>query len=73
MMILGIDIAKDTIDVTLIDNEGNKDHATFKNNKKGFGKLLGWLKKHQVEIDDLQLNYVSLKGFSRHTCFQEFN
>ena len=55
MMILGIDIAKDTIDVTLIDNEGNKDHATFKNNKKGFGKLLGWLKKHQVEIADLHI------------------
>ena len=55
MMILGIDIAKDTIDVTLINNQGNKHHATFKNNKKGFRKLLGWLKKHQVEVDDLHI------------------
>ena len=55
MMNLGIDIAKDTIDVTLIDDQGNKHHATFKNNKKGFGKLLGWLKKHQVEVDDLHI------------------
>ena len=54
-MVLGIDVSKDTIDVTLIDNEGNKHHATFKNKEKGFKKLIGWLKKHGVEVDDLHI------------------
>ena len=54
-MTLGIDVSKDTIDVTLIDNEGNKHHATFKNKEKGFKKLIGWLKKHGVEVDDLHI------------------
>ncbi len=54
-MTLGIDISKDTIDVTLIDNEGNKHHATFKNKEKGFKKLMGWLRKHGVEVDDLHI------------------
>ena len=48
-MTLGIDISKDKIDVTLIDDQGNKHFATFKNNSKGFKQLHRWLEKHQVK------------------------
>ena len=48
-MILGVDISKDKIDVTLIDDQGNKHFATFKNNSKGFKQLHRWLQKHQVK------------------------
>ena len=54
-MTLGIDVSKDTIDVTLIDKEGDKHHATFKNKEKGFKKLIGWLKKYGVEVDNLHI------------------
>ena len=54
MMNLGIDIAKDTIDVTLIDDQGNKHHALSKITKRIWETT--WLaKKHQVEVDDLHI------------------
>ncbi len=48
-MVLGVDISKDKIDVTLIDEQGKKHFATFKNNSKGFKQLHRWLQKHQVK------------------------
>ncbi len=55
MMAVGIDVSKDKIDVTLIDSQGKKHHATFTNNKKGFKKLHGWLQKFSVTDDAIHI------------------
>ena len=48
MAILGIDVSKETIDVTLIDEAEQKYAGEFKNNEKGFRKLQNWLNNHSV-------------------------
>ncbi len=47
-MYLGIDIAKDTFQVTLLGNERTYRHA-WTNDPKGFGELQRWLRQHQVQ------------------------
>lgn len=43
MTILGVDVSKDTIDVTLRDAPKGKEHHQFANNKSGFRALRKWL------------------------------
>jgi transposase len=45
--IAGIDISKDTFDVTIL-SENNKTYKKFSNNQKGFLKLDEWLKKQEL-------------------------
>ena len=49
MAILGIDVSKDTLDVTLIDDEEQKHQAQFKNMTKGLKAMKKWIGKHKVE------------------------
>ncbi len=56
MAILGVDIAKKTFDVTLIDEAGQKHQAQFNNTSKGFKKLDRWL----TEILSQSINHTSL-------------
>lgn len=44
--ILGVDIAKDSFDVTLIDERGGKRRKHLSNNKAGFEQLHVWLQRH---------------------------
>ena len=48
MAILGVDIAQETFDVTLIDEVGQKHQAQFSNTPKGFRTLQSWLGKREV-------------------------
>jgi hypothetical protein len=45
-IILGIDIAKKKLDVSLLINNKSK-HKTYKNNAEGFAWLSVWLKKYE--------------------------
>lgn len=45
MATLGIDIAKDKFDATLIDDNGESHYRQFNNNQKGFKKLQNWLNR----------------------------
>lgn len=49
MNILGIDVSKATIDVTLLRATGRKDQGQFANEGKGFKKLKSWLRKREVQ------------------------
>lgn len=49
MAILGIDVSKDTLDVTLIDDEDQKHQAQFKNSIKGLKAVKKWIGKHEVK------------------------
>ena len=51
---LGIDLSKETFDVTLRKTSGERIHAKFENNKKGFAKLGRWLKKRLTEEEAQQ-------------------
>lgn len=48
MAILGIDVAKKTYDVTLLDDTGTRHHRQFSNNELGFQSLHRWLTTHPV-------------------------
>lgn len=48
MTILGIDIAKKTFDVTLIDVSGARHHHQFANTAAGFQHLHRWLRAHAI-------------------------
>ncbi len=45
MAILGIDVSKNTLDVTLLDEQGQKQAGQFTNTSKGLRALKKWLKK----------------------------
>jgi transposase len=47
-MILGIDIAKSTFDVTLLVSESKHPHRQFANTASGIAQLLKWLTKQPV-------------------------
>ncbi len=46
---LGIDIAKKSFDVTLLDENGRKRYRKFDNNESGFKQLQNWLNKYQAD------------------------
>ena len=46
---LGLDVAKEKLDVALLRPEHKPQHGVFDNNATGFKKLLRWLKKHKCE------------------------
>lgn len=46
--ILGIDVGQAELVVALLRDEQPLEQATFANNRKGFGQLQRWLKKHQA-------------------------
>jgi len=49
-MILGIDVAKQTFDVTLDPAARRQQHRTFANQASGFAQLSAWLAKQQVTV-----------------------
>lgn len=48
MDVLGIDMAKDTFDATLLTTSGDQQHQTFANTPDGFMQLHDWLHAHGV-------------------------
>jgi transposase len=48
MDILGIDIAKLTVDATLLTTTGEQHYQSFPNTPEGFTQLQGWLTQHAV-------------------------
>ena len=48
MNVIGLDISKDTIDVTLITAKGEMDYIKIGNSHEGFEKLIGWIKTKRV-------------------------
>ncbi len=52
--IVGIDISKKTIDLTLIDKNIELNvHKQFKNDDKGFKSMCSWIKKNKITLDDV--------------------
>ena len=49
MATLGIDIAKDKFDATLIDDNEKTHYRQFNNNEKGFKELKKWLNRRPIE------------------------
>jgi len=48
--VVGIDVAKDKFDVTLMDGAGQKQHKEFRNNATGFKKLDKWVKQRTTGV-----------------------
>lgn len=48
MDVLGIDIAKQSFDATLLSARGSQHYASFANSADGFTQLAAWLAQHQV-------------------------
>lgn len=48
MNVIGLDISKDTIDVTLITAKGEMDYTKIGNSHEGFEKLIDWIKTKRV-------------------------
>lgn len=48
MNVIGLDISKDTIDVTLITAKGEMDYIKIGNSHEGFEKLIDWIKTKRV-------------------------
>lgn len=48
MNVIGLDISKDTIDVTLITAKGEIDYIKIGNSHEGFEKLIVWIKTKRV-------------------------
>ena len=59
---LGIDIAKDKVDVCLLDEEGQAGHETFANSKSGINKLQRWLKQHGAQRAHVCLEATGIYG-----------
>lgn len=49
MATLGIDVSKETLDVTLLKPDGSQVKGQFGNQAQGFKKLQRWLTKHQLK------------------------
>jgi transposase len=72
MTILGVDVSKDTIDVTLRDTSKGKEHHQFANNKSGFRALRKWLgqcniSKLHVCMEATNIYWEALASF----CYDE--
>lgn len=48
MMMLGVDVSKETIDVTLCDGQTRKTHQQFANTPAGFERLRDWLSSQKI-------------------------
>lgn len=48
MNVIGLDISKDTIDVTLIQTNGQTDYSKIGNNSDGFEELTEWIRKKRL-------------------------
>jgi transposase len=69
MIIVGIDIAKETFDATIVWETGHKHHRTFANTPHGFKDFKRWLKRHQVNAARLVMEatgyyYLALADFA---------
>lgn len=53
--LLGVDISKKTIDISLSANQGNANNLRyqFSNNLGGYKKMLIWLRKEEIAFDKL--------------------
>jgi len=49
MAVLGVDVSKKTLDVTLIDEQDQKHQAQFKNHAQGLAALKTWLAQYEHE------------------------
>jgi transposase len=49
MAVLGVDVSKETLDVTLIDEQERKHQAQFKNSDSGLATLKTWLAQYEHE------------------------
>lgn len=49
MKIVGIDIAKDKMDICLLSEKGQREEVSLPNTKSGINKLHNWLKKHGAQ------------------------
>jgi len=47
---VGIDVSKLTLDVFI---HTLKDHAQFENNRRGYLKILKWLKSKQINLNEV--------------------
>jgi transposase len=52
---IGIDVSKQTIDVTIISENDDREYQVFENNKQGFKLLESWLKNKDYFSLDLSL------------------
>lgn len=70
MISVGVDIAKDKLDVAVIDESGQKKHRVFTNNQKGFDKLLKWIHRYEKETVHICMEATSTYGFklARYLC-----
>jgi len=60
--IVGIDIAKDTLDVCLLTAEGQGEQDRFANSKSGINKLHRWLKKRDAKTAHVCLEATGIYG-----------
>ena len=60
--IVGIDIAKDKIDICLLDEASRPHRATFANGKRGINKLYQWLKKQGAKTAQVCLEATGVYG-----------
>ena len=60
--IVGIDIAKDRLDVCLLTAEGQGEQDRFANTKSGINKLHRWLKKHDAKTAHVCLEATGIYG-----------
>ena len=72
---VGIDISKLTLDFTLYNPKNYKKsaHIEVDNNKSGFKKVLSWLKKMQINIQDtlLCLEHTGIYGLELSVFMEE--
>lgn len=61
-IMIGIDVAKDKLDVCLLEETGNKHQETFDNNKSGINKLHRWLKKQAAKTAHVCLEATGVYG-----------
>jgi transposase len=61
-VIVGIDIAKDKLDVCLLNETAQAQEATFANNKQGVNQLHHWLKKYGAKQAQVCLEATGIYG-----------
>jgi transposase len=69
MIIVGIDIAKEKFDATIVRETGQPHHRAFANTRKGFQDFKRWLKRHGVQAARLAMEatgyyYLPLADFA---------
>jgi len=62
MYVVGIDISKESLDVCLLDEQGQRQQETFANRKPGINKLHNWLKKRGAKTAQVCLEATGVYG-----------